>query len=291
MQTSDTSSPSRAALPPRPPATPARRARWSAWADRLLARFRRPARPPAPPPADGAALVSRAAIERLVGHPVGDLSLYERALRHRSVLRGVVGGHLQSNERLEFLGDAVLGLAVAEALHRQFSARDEGFLTRTRAKLVNGPTLARFAEAVGLPELILVSANMDTESGRHNPTILADAFEALLGALYLDLGFDAARSFVLRVLEEHIDVAEVAERRSNYKSLLLEFVQARGWGQPQYVVLHEEGPSHARTFTIEVQVEGTPQGAGVANSKKKAEQQAAREALQKLRAAAESEEA
>jgi ribonuclease-3 len=220
-----------------------------------------------------------------VGHPVRDLALYERALRHRSVLRGVAGGHLQSNERLEFLGDAVLGLAVAEALHRQFPNRDEGFLTRTRAKLVNGATLAHFAEAVGLPPLLLVSANMDTRTGRHTPTILADAFEALLGALYLDLGFDTARAFVLRVLEEHVDVAEVAEQRSNYKSLLLEFVQARGWGQPQYVVVHEEGPSHARTFTIEVQVEGVPQGQGVANSKKKAEQQAAREALQKLRAA------
>ena len=229
--------------------------------------------------------MSREAVEALVGHPVGDLALYERALRHRSVLRGIAGGHLQSNERLEFLGDAVLGLAVAEALHRQFPDRDEGFLTRTRAKLVNGPTLARFAEGIGLPELVLLSANMDTDVGRRNPTILADAFEAILGALYLDLGFDAARTFVLRVLAEQVDVAEVAEQRSNYKSLLLEFVQARGWGQPQYVVVQEEGPSHDRTFTIEVQVEGAGHGQGVAASKKKAEQQAAREALHALRAA------
>ena len=279
MPTSDTSSPARAS---RPPAAPDRRPRWSGWAARLLDRFRRP-EPPPPPDADSA--VPRAAIEALVGHPVGDLALYERALRHRSVLRGLPGGHLQSNERLEFLGDAVLGLAVAEALHRQFPERDEGFLTRTRAKLVNGQTLARFAEAVGLPPLVLLSPNMDTEVGRANPTILADAFEAILGALYLDLGFDASRAFVLRVLDEQVDVEEVAEQRSNYKSILLEYVQARGWGQPQYVVLQEEGPSHARTFTIEVQVEGKGQGQGVANAKKKAEQQAAREALHALRAA------
>ena len=280
MPTSDTLSLSHASPPP---ARPARRPRWSRWASRLLERFRRPAPPPAPLPAEPSPSVSRAAIEALVGHAVGDLALYERALRHRSVLRGLAGAHLQSNERLEFLGDAVLGLAVAEALHRQFPDRDEGFLTRTRAKLVNGATLASFAEGVGLPGLVLLSDNMNTEAGRHNPTILADAFEAVLGALYLDLGFDAARAFVLRVLQEQVDVAEVAEQRSNYKSLLLEYVQARGWAQPQYVVVQEDGPSHDRVFTIEVQVEGVAHGQGVANSKKKAEQQAAREALQQLR--------
>lgn len=235
--------------------------------------------------ADEAAGIAREPIERFVGMPVGDLRLYEHALRHRSVLRGVTGGHLESNERLEFLGDAVLGMAVAEKLYAAFPDRDEGFLTRTRAKLVNGQQLAAFARARGLGELLLLSPNMQNAEGRDNPTILADAFEAVIGALYLDQGFAAARSFVFRVLDEYIDVAAVSEQRSNFKSLLLEHAQAEGRGQPVYEVIAEEGPSHDRRFTVEVLVSGEALGQGRAKSKKQAEQEAAREALDGLREA------
>lgn len=227
--------------------------------------------------------ISRDAIEQVVGQPVNDITLYSRALRHRSVLRGKPGSHLDSNERLEFLGDAVLGVAVAEKLYFAYPDQDEGFLTRTRAKLVNGPTLADFARAVGLPRMLLVSAGMDTQQGRDNPTILADAFEAIIGAVYLDLGFGAAREFVFRILEEHVDLAEVAEQRNNFKSLLLEFVQGEGRGQPVYQVVAEEGPSHDRRFTIDVLIEGEPLGRGFAASKKRAEQEAAQQALERLR--------
>lgn len=235
-----------------------------------------------PPPAE-AQRVPREDIERVVGEPVNDLSLYTRALRHRSVLRGQPGGHLESNERLEFLGDAVLGVAVAEKLYNDFPDRDEGFLTRTRSKLVNGPVLADFARALDLGRILLLSPNMQGPDGRDNPTILADAFEAIIGAVYLDLGFDAARRFVLRVLDEHVDLEEVAEQRNNFKSLLLEQVQAEGRGQPVYRVVAEEGPSHDRRFTIDVLVQDEPLGRGYAASKKRAEQQAAREALERLR--------
>ncbi len=232
---------------------------------------------------EATAAARRARIEAFVGMPVGDLELYERALRHRSVLRGQPNSHLQSNERLEFLGDAVLGVAVAERLYTEFPDHDEGFLTRLRAKLVNGAMLASYAEALDLGPLLLLSPNMAQGEGRSNPTILADAFEAVLGALHLDQGFDAARQFVFDVLDEHVDLGEVAEQRSNFKSLLLEYVQARGQAQPVYRVVTEEGPSHERRFTIEVLVEGVPLGIGRARSKKRAEQEAACEALERLR--------
>ena len=229
------------------------------------------------------AAARRRQIEAYVGTSIGDLALYERALRHRSVLRGIPDGHLQSNERLEFLGDAVLGVAVAERLYDEFPDRDAGFLTRLRARLVNGIMLASWAEALGLGPLLLLSPNMDQAEGRSNSTILADAFEAVLGALYLDQGFDAARQFVFDLLDEHVDLGDLAEKRSNFKSLLLEHVQARGQAQPVYNVVAEEGPSHDRRFTIEVAVEGVALGLGRARSKKQAEQEAACEALERLR--------
>jgi len=227
--------------------------------------------------------VARRDIERLVGMPVGDLALYEHALRHRSIFRGTVTSGTESNERLEFLGDAVLGAAVAERLYTEFPDRDEGFLTRMRANLVNGQALADYARAIELGPLILMSENMATSDGRENQTILADAFEAVVGAIYLDLGFAAARRFVFDLIDRLVDLPSLSEQRSNYKSLLLEYVQARGWPQPTYDVVIEEGPSHDRRFTIDVFVDGAARGRGTARSKKQAEQAAAREALDALR--------
>ncbi len=267
------------------------RAFLAAMRARLRALRRRAAVSPrrTPPPdvapnvVDAVTAARRAQIEAFVGRSIRDLALYERALRHRSVLRGQPNSHLQSNERLEFLGDAVLGVVVAERLYADFPDRDEGFLTRTRAKLVNGAILASYAEALGLGPLLLLSPNMAQAEGRQNATILADAFEAVLGALYLDLGFPAARAFVFNLIDEHLDLDEIAEQRSNFKSLLLEYVQARGQPQPAYHVIAEDGPSHERRFTIEVRVEKRALGSGRARSKKQAEQQAAREALDRLR--------
>jgi ribonuclease-3 len=227
--------------------------------------------------------VERTAVEAVLGMPLRDLGLFEHALRHRSIFRGAITTGTESNERLEFLGDAVLGAVVAEKLYTAFPDRDEGFLTRLRANLVNGQALARYARALGLGQLILMSENAAQGEGRDNPTILADAFEAVIGALYLDQGFLAARAFVLGVLEREVDLDAVAEERSNYKSLLLELAQSRGWGQPVYAVVEEEGPSHDRRFTIEVLVEDVPRGRGAARSKKQAEQEAAHEALEALR--------
>lgn len=231
--------------------------------------------------------VSREAIERLVGMPVQTMSLYEQALLHRSVLRGKPDSYLLSNERLEFLGDAVLGFVTAEHLYHHFPDKDEGFLTRLRAKLVNGQALAHYAALLGLGPLVLLSDNMDQAGGRSNPTILADAFEAIIGAVYLDLGEEAARRFIQERVLADIDLEDLAEQRDNYKSLLLEYAQSMGWPQPQYRVLQEEGPSHDKIFTVEVLIRDTPYGQGTAGNKKKAEQQAASEALHRLRREAE----
>lgn len=243
--------------------------------------------PAAPPAADEGALQEDALLRRaltgLVGAPVDDLALYAQALTHRSVLRGQPNSHLFSNERLEFLGDAVLGFVVGEHLYHTFPDQAEGFLTRLRAKLVNGQALAHAAEAGGLGALLRLSDNMDGAEGRGNASILADAFEAVIGAVYLDLGIDAARAFIHRLLLDEADLDDLAERHDNFKSLLLEYAQAHGWPQPVYNVTHEEGPSHAKTFTVEVIVQDAPRGEGTAPSKKKAEQAAARMALKRLR--------
>lgn len=227
--------------------------------------------------------VSRAAIEAIVGMPIGDLDLYEHALRHRSLFRGLTTDGTESNERLEFLGDAVLGAVVAEATFRRFPDRNEGLLTRTRATLVNGKALAGYAESIGLAPLILMSENMEGSDGRGNATILADAFEAIVGAVYLDLGYGAARRFVTAVLAQCVTLEAAAADRSNHKSRLLEYVQGLGLEQPTYDVVSEEGPSHERQFTIAAVVEGEALGTGIDRSKKGAEQAAAREALLTLR--------
>ena len=231
--------------------------------------------------------VSRRAVEALVGMPIRDLDLYEHALRHRSLFRGLTTDGTESNERLEFLGDAVLGAVVAEKVYLAFPDRSEGLLTRTRATLVNGKALAGYAAQLGVGELVLMSDNMNASEGRQNHTILADAFEAIVGAVYLDLGFGAARQFVLAVLDQCVDLREAAADRSNHKSQLLEYVQGLGLDQPTYAVVAEEGPSHDREFTVAAVVDGATLGTGVARSKKAAEQAAARQALAALRERAE----
>jgi ribonuclease-3 len=226
------------------------------------------------------------AISSVTGLPVVRLELYERALRHSSLARLPGNRHLESNERLEFLGDAVLGLAVAEHLFHKFPDRDEGFLTRVRSKLVNKKALAHYAEKLGLQPLLAMSSDMERAGGRLNPSLLANAFEALLGAIYLDHGYSAARGFVLETLARSVDVEKKASQRENYKSLLLEYAQARGWPQPQYRVVDEAGPGHERVFEVEVLIGARVYGEGKGKSKKSAEQRAARAALRDLEDAA-----
>lgn len=230
-----------------------------------------------------AAPVSASDIERLVGLPVNDLALFEQALTHRSRFRGQADTHLATNERLEFLGDALLGFIMAEELYTRFPEKNEGYLTRLRAKLVSRNALARYARRIDLGPHLLMSPNAEQSEGRDNPNILSDAYEALVGALYLDQGLTAARRFIKASALDPIDLRALATQNENYKSQLLEYAQARGRAQPTYRVVHAEGPSHDRTFTVEALLNGTAYGQGTAGSKKKAEQLAACEALDTLR--------
>jgi ribonuclease-3 len=214
---------------------------------------------------------------------LGDRTLYQQALTHRSRFQGTDDAHLRSNERLEFLGDALLDVIVGEALYRRFPEQDEGYLTRLRAKLVSGQALAQTARRLGLGDLLLLSENAERSGGRDNAGILADAYEAVVAALYLDQGLDAARRFVHRSALDPIDLSDVATQATDYKSRLQEHLQAAGAPLPTYRVTDEVGPSHDKTFTVEVRVDDTPRGAGRGSSKKAAEQHAAREALQRLR--------
>jgi len=227
--------------------------------------------------------VSRSVVERLVDRPVEDLTLYRRALTHRSLLRGEPDQHLQSNERLEFLGDALIDLIVSEVLYDRFPEQDEGHLTRLRAKLVSGPALAQYARRMNLGPHLLMSKNAEQGEGRDNPNILADAFEALTGALYLDRDYDAAAQFVHDRALDPFDLEDVAARDDNYKSQLLERMQAEGRPQPTYRVVREEGPSHDKTFTVEAMVGDTAYAQGTAGSKQAAEQEAARRTLETMR--------
>lgn len=228
--------------------------------------------------------VSRSMIEELVGRPVNDLSHYRRALTHRSVLRVHPASSLQSNERLEFLGDALLDVYVGEVLYDRFPDRDEGALTRLRARLVSERPLATYARRMDLGAHLLMSDNAARGEGRDNPSILADAFEALVGAVYLDQGFDPCRSFVQDHVLAPFDLQEIAQQDDNYKSQLLERLQGQGHPQPTYRVVEESGPSHDKTFTVEVRVGETSYEQGTAGSKQEAEQQAARRTLEQITA-------
>lgn len=237
-------------------------------------------RQPAGPPVSAATLEK---LEELIGQKITAPEIFSQALRHRSLLRRRSDTRIVSNERLEYLGDAVLGFVVADYLFHQFRGENEGFLTRLRAKLVKGEALAVYAAKIELGHLVQMSANMKQMEGANNPSILANAYEALIGAIYIDMGIEAARSFIHKSMLEQIDLVHLSQRTENYKSILLETVQAKGWKQPEYVVQLEEGPSHDKTFTIDVIVNSRKMGTGVAPNKKKAQQKAARQALETLR--------
>lgn len=228
--------------------------------------------------------VDRTDIERLVGHTIKDTALFEQALRHRSLMRGDNDAHLDSNERLEYLGDAVLGFVVAEFLFQSFPDEAEGWLTRLRAKLVSGQSLAASARTIHLDRYLQTSDSVSNEHVKASDSMLSDAFEAILGALYMDLGMDATRTFIEKHLLDRPDLRDLAAKRHNHKSALLEFLQARGRPQPVYRVMTEVGPSHDKVFEVAVFVEEEECGRAAERSKKRAEQDAASQALARLRA-------
>lgn len=221
-------------------------------------------------------------LERIIGTSIDNPFIYIRALRHRSTLVDENFSSIDSYERLEFLGDAVLDLIVTEIIFDLFPNENEGFLTKLRAKLVKGNTLAMYAEELELNNLLLLGERVRGQGIQESKSVLSDLFEALVGALYLDLGYKPTSNFVRNVIEQYVDFDQIVNTLDNYKSLLLEFAQAEQMEIPTYSVISEEGPGHDKTFGVEVYVDGKPMAQGKGKSKKEAEQQAARKALKIL---------
>lgn len=220
-------------------------------------------------------------LERIVGFQIDDPSLFLKALRHRSTLSQEQYETYDSYERLEFLGDAVLDLIAAEILFNQYPEKDEGFLTKVRAKLVRGETLSDFSKKLGIEDLMeLGERNGSTTVSK---SILADAFESIIAAIYITKGYRHAYDFVDKVIEENLIIKELINTLDNYKSALLEYAQAEKMPIPRYDLINESGPGHNRTFEVKVLIGEKQLGTGIGKSKKKAEQKAAREALKSIK--------
>jgi ribonuclease-3 len=247
----------------------------------FLARFRTPPERGAATPEETHLLKNLGAFERTIGYAIRDRRLFVQALLHRSFLQRP-NQSTRSNERLEFLGDSVLNLIVGEYLYHHYPKAEEGELTQVRSRLVNRTALAAYARALRLADFILMSPSAAQSGRKGSDTITADTFEAVIAAIYLDGGFQAAREFVERNLESGLKKGVVRTADDNYKSALLEHAQSHGHGVPRYVVVHEEGPDHDRTFTVDVSLSSGLKGTGTGKNKKEAEQAAARQALRAL---------
>ncbi len=205
--------------------------------------------------------------------------LFLQALLHRSYLQ-FLEIPWNSNERLEFLGDAILNFIVAEHLFVNYPEMEEGELTKLRSRLVNRRILAQRAKDLHLSDYLLLSVSAAQSIDSGSESIIADAVESVIGAIYLDGGLEAARKFIYATLLKNLEVFNSAMADDNYKSTLLEYTQARSLGIPRYSVKHEEGPEHDRRFTIEVLIGAQSYGSGFGRSKKEAEQAAAARALE-----------
>ena len=218
-------------------------------------------------------------MEKIIGHTFKKPDLLRQALTHRSFINENKNFASSHNERLEFLGDAVLELAVTEFLYGKFPDVTEGDLTAYRASLVNTNTLSSASDRLGLNDHILLSKGESKDTGRARQYILANVFEAMVGAIYLDSGYDAAKDFISRVLFGLID--EIVEKRlwQDAKSYFQELAQDKVSITPMYETIREEGPDHSKTFTVGVYLGGELVAEGKGASKQEAEQNAAAEGL------------
>ena len=219
--------------------------------------------------------------QETIGYRFNDPAHLTLALTHRSFVANNKDNG-ESNERMEFVGDSVLGLVIAHQLFKDHPEWREGELTKVKALLVNETTLADIGKEIGLNKHILLSAEEEKSGGNERPSIVSDALESVIAAIYLDGGFEAAKKFVLQqVYSRKADVRADSSQR-NYKGELLELVQGRGESMPRYDVVSQTGPDHERTFNVVVSISGRALGSGIGLSKKEAEQKAAAEALELL---------
>ena len=221
-------------------------------------------------------------LQENLGYRFRDESLLRGALYHSSYANEHRNENIVSNERLEFLGDAVLGFVSAEFLYSRFPHAPEGELTRIRAALVREESLFEVAQALQLGECLMLGKGEESGGGRQRPSILADCTEAVFAAVYLDGGMDCARDLIHRVLLSKGDITVAESRRRDYKTELQELVQRKPHQVLHYELVGQSGPDHAKVFTVAVLLNGDPVGEGSGHSKKEAEQASARAALEKL---------
>ena len=236
---------------------------------------RRPASP------GDAPQVAYAELQVRLGHTFRNSVLFETAMTHTSWLNEAGQPERSDNERLEFLGDAVLDLVVSDLLMRRFPDRREGDLSRARAALVSESGLAQVAVALDLGRFILLGKGEERTGGRARPSILANTLEALMGAIYIDAGFDTVAAVAGRLFEGRIEDVD-AHARLDYKSRLQERAQALWQTAPIYEVVAEDGPDHDKRFEVALSLGGRPYGRAVGRSKKEAEQGAAAAALEAI---------
>lgn len=207
--------------------------------------------------------------------------LFKQAFTHRSYLNES-REETESNERLEFLGDSILSFVVSNYLYTTYPQFDEGTLTNLRSLLVNTKSLAESARQLGFGDLLRLSRGEEESKGRQNQSLLADSFEAYIGALFMDQGFDAVNKFILDTILQKTKDLVTKKTLKDPKSLLQEHVQSQKQKSPVYKVINEEGPAHAKIFTVGAYVDEKLTGKGIGKSKQEAEEHAASEALEKL---------
>jgi ribonuclease-3 len=227
-------------------------------------------------------------LERRIGYRFKDRGMLEHALTHRSRVHEDASGGVFDNESMEFLGDSVLGFVIAAMLFREFPQHNEGQKSKLKASLVSAAALARLGERLGLGEFLILGRGEEKTGGRRKHAIIADCYEALIAAIYLDGGIDPAERFIAREFASLIDEAKrtgaAASFTEDWKSALQEYLQSGGRGLPVYRLAGEVGPDHRKSFVVEVMVEGEAVAKAEGRSKKEAAQAAARAALERLSA-------
>ena len=219
-------------------------------------------------------------LEGAIGYKFKNITLLQNALTHSSYANERWHDSLKSNERLEFLGDSILGMTVAEYLYQNFPDRPEGELTRMRADMVCETSLAAIAEKIDLGKHLLLGHGEEQGGGRNRPSILADAVESVIAASFLDGGVEAAEGFIKRFVLCNVPVKRL--QNTDYKTMLQELVQQKKNQVLTYGLVDEFGPDHSKTFTVEVSLNDQVVGKGTGSSKKRAEQDAARAAIAEL---------
>lgn len=222
-------------------------------------------------------------LEERIGYRFHSLEKLEEATIHKSYTNEFrKGGARRDNERLEFLGDTILGLLIAEHLMKAFPESPEGVLSKLKGRIVSEPTLAQVARNIGLGSFLLIGRGEEITQGREKNSILSDALEAVIAAIYQDGGLEAARDFILREFCEVIEGASRADSTQDYKTELQEYCQRELETLPKYKIVNQTGPDHQKLFDVAVLIRESVWGEGKGSSKKEAEQQAARAALESI---------